>query len=142
MTNDEDSFALWHKRHAQDRAERLRPWFIRGALVVLLAACATIALAGEGTGHERMKLVPGDDRCVAFVEAENRYGVYNETETLLVPGYGPVSIYYDTIGAHGPGADDKIKVTALPRDLIAIPMDAEIPDDETFRVCLMPYAGG
>ena len=133
------------------RAEADRRGF-RGFRFGVFVGFVVGALAGSGSQAlaqyaptpplSRMTLAPGEDGCVAMVAIENRAGVYNATETLDVPGYGPVSIRYQTVGGHNAADDDRIEVTALPDGLTADPVDAPIRDGDTLAVCLLEYLGG
>lgn len=136
---------------ADDAPEQARE--TRRAWVALaLAAAAFVGLLAVGAAlaegyhnyqpRPRMTLEPGRDGCVAIVQIENRAGVYNATETLDVPGYGPVSIRYETVGGHNPSDDDRIEVVALPDALTADPVEAPIADGATLAVCLIEYLGG
>jgi hypothetical protein len=110
---------------------------MRTILTALAILTAAPALAQSG----RMTLTEGDADCLARVEIENRAGWYIATETIPTP-YGDVLIHYETIGHHGPGADDRITVLELPEGVYANPMEAGIPDGETLSLCLYEWRGG
>lgn len=105
--------------------------------IAILALCATPAYAGL----ERMKLLPGDDRCFAIVEIENRVGLYNRVESLETE-HGVVSIQYETVGGHNATDFDLVDVVDLPAGVAAHPMHIDLPDGDTGAVCLMEYLGG
>lgn len=107
-----------------------------------IAIAAAILLASPAWAQSgRMTLVEGDADCLARIEIENRAGWYIATETIPTE-HGDVLIYYETIGHHGPGADDRITVLELPEGVHARPMEAGIPDGETLAVCLYEWRGG
>lgn len=105
-------------------------------LAAILALCATPAYAGL----ERMTLLPGDDRCFAIVEIENRVGRYTRVEHLETER-GTVSIQYETVGGHNPTDHDLVDVVDLPPNVAAHPMHISLPDGDFGHVCLMVYVG-
>ena len=110
------------------------------ALVLLVAApvCADVMSDGR---DPRMAVAPGQDPCFAVIEIDNRFGVYNQTETL-VTSEGTVSVAYTTIGGHNPDDHDKVAVVALPSHVMAAPPELDIPDGDTGSICLMKWIGG
>jgi hypothetical protein len=95
----------------------------------------------EMPSHKRMALLPGDDRCFAYVEIDNIAGVYNADETLSTE-HGDVVINYTTVGGHNPTDHDRASVVSLPSEVVAVPFDLEIPDGDKGSICLMHYVGG
>jgi hypothetical protein len=137
-----DPFRAWARRHARARADRLRPWIMGGAALVIAACVAAQALAAQVAPFgPRMVALPGDGDCLARVEIHNLLGTYNATETLDTAA-GVVSVRYQTIGGHKPGDDDTIEVVSLPDGVFARPMQASIRDGDVLVVCLFEYVGG
>ena len=115
------------------------------AFLAFLAMCAPAHALTPPEGVKpygpRAVLLPGDTDCLIRVEVWNLAGRYTGEETLHSE-HGPIVIRYQTIGNHGPGADDVVEVLALPDGLHANPMWAEIPDGETLILCINEYLGG
>jgi hypothetical protein len=103
---------------------------------------ATLALALPAQADtSRMWIEPGASPCFAFVMIVNRYGMYNEAETLQT-SLGPVVLHYETIGGHNATDADQVDVVSLPDGVMADPMHMDLPDGETGRICLMEWIGG
>lgn len=90
--------------------------------------------------EKRMSLAGPEGICFAVVVVENRFGTYDRDETLETE-HGPVVLHYDTVGGHNVTDADKIAVVALPDGIAAEPMNMDLPDGDTGRVCLMEYVG-
>jgi hypothetical protein len=88
-----------------------------------------------------MTIAPGTGTCFAVVVIENRMGVYIRDE-VLDTSRGPVVMRYVTVGGHNATDADKIDVVSLPDGVMADPVQLDLPDGETGRVCLMEWIGG
>ena len=109
-------------------------------LACLLALLAAPAFSQTGW-PKRMHLADGHNGCLAVVVIENKPGRYNAVEVMDVPGHGPVSVEYETIGLHNADDYDKITVLDLPYGLSAYPMAMDLPDGSVGHICLRPYIG-
>lgn len=107
---------------------------------IFLACFPTFALAQAGW-PKRMHLADGHNGCLAVVVIENKAGRYNAVEVMDVPGHGPVSVEYETIGMHNADDHDKITVRDLPYGLSAHPMAMDLPDGSVGHICLREYIG-
>jgi hypothetical protein len=109
-------------------------------LAVFLAFFPSFSVAQAGW-PKRMYLADGHNGCLAVVVIENKAGMYNAVEVMDVPGHGPVSVEYETIGMHNAEDHDKITVRDLPYGLSAHPMAMDLPDGSVGHICLRPYTG-
>ena len=90
----------------------------------------------------RMEIISGDGSpCFAYVEIDNRSGVYNEMETLQTP-LGEVSLTYRTNGGHNATDFDEVFVELLPEGVAASPLYLPLPDGDKGRICLMTFGVG
>ncbi len=114
----------------------------RADLALALAMIAFPALADipPSTIKPRMTLLPGSHNCFAWVEVDNRVGVYNRIETLHTQ-HGAVQFEYQTNGGHNPEDHDEAWVHALPDGVAAAPGHLVIPDGEKGYFCLEEFQG-
>jgi hypothetical protein len=113
--------------------------FTLGAGVLLFLGWHVTPVLAEPA--PRMSLDGPAGICFAVVVIENRLGVYNRDETLETD-HGPVVLHYHTVRGHQPGDDDEIAVVSLPDGVMADPMQMDLPDGDTGRICLMEWLGG
>jgi hypothetical protein len=89
-------------------------------------------------------LEPGTATCAAVIAVYNGFGLLNGDTTLDTP-HGPVALRYTTTLPSQPGdpaSADRAQVIALPDGLAAVPMEIEIMETQTGRICLVRYVGG
>jgi hypothetical protein len=109
-----------------------------------MIALAFGLFAEVATPRPRVTLEPATAHCFAVLAVENRFGMYNATETLQTP-HGPVSVRYTTtpsITVGDPDSADTAEVVALPDGVVADPDRIEIMETDTGRICLVRYLGG
>ena len=113
-------------------------WSLALPLLVAAPVCAEVM---SDRRDPRMAVAPGEDPCFAVIKIENRFGLYNQTETLAT-SEGPVSVAYTTVGGHNADDHDKVAVVDLPSHVMAAPPELDIPDGDTGSICLMKWIGG
>jgi hypothetical protein len=126
---------------AEKRAGRRIAALVIGAGVAVAAILAATAAWPQMT---RMWIEPGDVDCFAYVAIHNRIGTYNAVERLQTEA-GEVWVRYRTTPPHKPGDPDSadfVSVEHLPDGVIAEPMEMQIMERETGRICLVRWLGG
>jgi hypothetical protein len=89
-------------------------------------------------------LEPGTTNCAAIIAVYNGFGLLNSDITIHTP-HGPVVLRYTTTIASQPGdttSADRAQIMDLPEGLAAVPMELEILETQTGRICLVRYIGG
>lgn len=113
---------------------------MRLAIAMLLAACSP-AYADVFDSIHRMELIGPEGACFERIKVENRVGVYNNIERFETIN-GTVAVEYKTNGGHNTEDDDRFAVIEMPNGVMAMPMEAMIPDvmdgkNGTATICLM-----